>query len=234
MILAQVNANEIITDNEEFTSLKPINQQYHDDKISSNGQKSSSNNQTKITNDADANQEESQNLNNDLNQPKSSIKELDNNGLMYSTNVNLQDQSGIEDPTKNQNTSASISLHFSTSISFQNESDPDHPIENTTSLDFKAKTLQNNPNILEYFIRATQSEKTDDFYKIVAFLAFLTVFTCCACSQLMVRASKESRLQLNAYYHKKKMEKNFLIQRYVKREKEDEKRYERQRLEEEL
>jgi hypothetical protein len=40
----------------------------------------------------------------------------------------------------------------------------------------------------------------------------------------MVRFSKESRLQLNAYYHKKKMEKNFLIQRYVKKELEKEKR----------
>eukprot|EP00349_Pseudokeronopsis_sp_Brazil_P002662 CAMPEP_0202962230 /NCGR_PEP_ID=MMETSP1396-20130829/6329_1 /ASSEMBLY_ACC=CAM_ASM_000872 /TAXON_ID= /ORGANISM="Pseudokeronopsis sp., Strain Brazil" /LENGTH=44 /DNA_ID= /DNA_START= /DNA_END= /DNA_ORIENTATION= len=29
--------------------------------------------------------------------------------------------------------------------------------------------------------------------------------------------SKQCKLELNSYYHKKKMEKNFLIQRYVKK-----------------
>ena len=36
--------------------------------------------------------------------------------------------------------------------------------------------------------------------------------------------SKSCKLQLNAYYHKKKMEKNFLIQRYVRKEADQEKK----------
>ncbi|CDW91518.1 UNKNOWN [Stylonychia lemnae] len=91
------------------------------------------------------------------------------------------------------------------------------------------------PFVLGYFLQQTEmTQSKNEMYRILSILAFVTVFICCACSQCMVRVSKESKLQLNAYYHKKKLEKNFLIQRYVKREREEAKRYERQRLDEEL
>jgi hypothetical protein len=47
----------------------------------------------------------------------------------------------------------------------------------------------------------------------------------------MVRLSKESMLKLNAYQHKRKMEKNFLIQSHVRNEFKAMKEEERRALE---
>lgn len=85
------------------------------------------------------------------------------------------------------------------------QQDSSQPEQSSNSSDFSSQT---------YTITLTSKDK----YAYVSIIAVVTVVLCCLFSQCMVRMSKACKLQLNAYYHKKKMEKNFLIQRYVRRE----------------
>lgn len=52
----------------------------------------------------------------------------------------------------------------------------------------------------------------------VTIFAVVSVVVCCAFSQCMVRMSKNCKLELNAYYHKKRMIKNLEIQKMVRKE----------------